>query len=111
MNYDETIIHVLSEAGPDGLSIRKIVRHVYNSSNTFFDSVDIQEIHSYVVKFLHEYSRKSYFGIALVEIVNRRGVYRVNKNSPLYYQFCKCDDEDEQDKPVTDDKSLSLFDD
>jgi hypothetical protein len=111
MNYDETIIRVLSEAGSDGLSIRKIVRHVYNSNNSFFESADINEIHSYVVKFLHDHSRKSFFGNALIEPVGRRGVFRINKKSIFYNQYCHHDIEDEQDGAPSIVNSLNLFDD
>ena len=41
--YEQTIFRILKEAGPAGLSVKKIARHVYNEQNTFFSVFLIRE--------------------------------------------------------------------
>ena len=109
MTYDREIIKVLTEAGHDGLSLAKIVRHVYNASNTLFETVDFEDVYRYVFSWLQKNSKSS---DSLVEKAER-GIYRLNLNSnetsQLMLQFTDAVDETKDDKPQVD-LSLSLFD-
>ena len=107
--YDQKILKVLAEAGADGLSIQKIVYHVYNSSNTFFETVSLEEVHRYVRQFLQRNSKNK---DSMVESTGVRGVYRINEKSSdsqqLMLMFSDEIQEAEEKKPVVD-QSLSLF--
>lgn len=107
-NYERHILRILTEAGTEGLSVAKIARHVYNASNTFFETVDFEEVHRFVSSYL---LRNSKSADSLVE-KTERGIYRLNANSAesrqLMLQFC--DPEEDDDAPARqEDLSLSLF--
>jgi len=108
--YEQTIFRILKEAGPAGLSVKKIARHVYNEQNTFFSVVDFADVHREVQLFLMRNSRQAN---AMLEHAEGRGMYRLNQNSPktmqLMLEFSNDEDEDDAPKPTTD-LSLSLFD-
>ena len=108
-SYDQKILKVLAEAGTDGLSIQKIVYHVYNSSNTFFETVSLEDVHRYVRLFLQRNSKNK---DSMVESTGVRGVYRINEKSSdsqqLMLMFSDEVQEAEEKKPVVD-QSLSLF--
>ena len=110
MNYDKDIIKILKEAGTQGLSVRKIVMHVYNANNSFFDDTDVKVVARYVYSFLQ---RNSKGGDSMVEHTGQKGIYRLNMNSrqtsQLMLQFTEISQEDSV-APVPEDKSLSLFD-
>lgn len=87
----------------------KIARHVFNDSNSFFETIDFEEVHRYVQNFLLKNSKTS---DSLVENVGKRGVYRMNPKSAESQQLMLMfkDEEPEEEKPKTDvDLSLSLF--
>ena len=115
MIYDRQILKILSDVGERGLSIQSLSRHLYNMNATFFTTVDINEIRSYVQKFLLRNSRSPQ---SLIESTGKRGYYRLNtKNSQdarkLLLEFRSGVVEDEQsteEKPASKDLSLSLFD-
>ena len=111
MKYEKEILLFLAEAGNNGLSVKKIARHVYNASNNFFEELDFQEVHNAVQQYL---TRNSKNRDSLIEKVGPRGIYRLNTNSPISQQmmfdFFQEEEEEEQQKP-TEDLSLSLFDD
>ena len=52
MSYDRDIIFILNEAGPKGLSVKKIARHVYNHNNGFFNVVSFEDVYRYVSSYL-----------------------------------------------------------
>lgn len=108
-SYEQKILKVLAEAGTDGLSIQKIVYHVYNSSNTFFETVSLEDVHRYVRQFLQRNSKNK---DSMVESTGVRGVYRINEKSSdsqqLMLMFSDEVQEAEEKKPVVD-QSLSLF--
>ncbi len=87
----------------------KIARHVYNEKNTFFNDVSFEEVHRDVQQYLLRHSRQS---DSMFERMEKRGMYRLNQNSPetmqLLLQFS--DDEEEEGKNNVVDQSLSLFD-
>ena len=108
--YDDKILRVLTEAGSDGLSVLKLSRHVFNASNTLFETVDFEEVHRYVQSFLLKNSRSS---DSLVENVGRRGVYRLNPRSAesqqLMLQFSDEEPNEEEPPKPSVNLSLSLF--
>lgn len=110
MNYDREILFVLNEAGEKGLSVKKIARHVFNSSNGFFDNVSFDEVHHYVASYLRRNSRQSG---SVVERTEVRGVYRLcmslGDSRQLLLDFKDDDDIKEVETICTEDKSLTLF--
>lgn len=111
MDYTKDIIDILLRA-PEGLSARKIVRHVYNAHNTLFESVDFESVKRDVIA---ELQRRSKSETSLIERGETRGVYRLNLKSQetqqLKLQFDFTDDNlpPETQTDVTMDLSLSLF--
>lgn len=107
MNYDKEIIAVLMEAGPAGLKVQKIARHVFNSCNSLFNRVSYADVHAYVSQYLIKNSRNPDSIISRTEV---RGVYRLNlcnqENQQLMLRFRDTPQKSEE-KPV--DNSLSLF--
>ena len=57
MKYDRLIIEILMEAGSDGLTVRKVSRHVFNAVNGLFDEADIEAVHKLVRAFLQRHSK------------------------------------------------------
>ena len=116
MKYDKIILRVLNEAGDDGLSVRKISKHVYNACNSLFETVSYEDVHQYVLSYLKRNSKKS---DSMIERSGIRGVYHLNYNSnetrQLMLEFqeemAKDEDEDEDEDKQTQqsDQSLSLF--
>ena len=111
MEYGKIIITVLSEAGDEGLSIKKITRHVYNASNSFFDSVDIDDVHRYVSSFLKRNSKNHE---SIIGKSKTRGIYHINNKSKEFNQLMleyggKEFEEDNTDVKQKVDQSLSLF--
>ena len=75
MNYDNHILQILSEAGGDGISVRSLVKHVYNLNSTLFSQPDLQEISSYVRRYLKKNSKSAQ---SFIVHTGRRGYYRLN---------------------------------
>ena len=116
MVYDQHILHILTEAGERGISIKNICRHVYNMNCTLFIQPDFADIVSYVRQYLQRNSKSTQ---SLIENTGRRGYYRLNTSGSsdarqLLLEFrdkCDKDDTDEENIPsATQDLSLSLFD-
>lgn len=108
MSYDNDIIRILTEAGTSGLSVMKLSRHVYNSKNTFFNTISFDEVYRSVTAWLHKNSKTE---DALVE-KTRRGIYRLNLNSGKTHQMMLQfrEEEQQQEEKPQQDLSLSLFD-
>ena len=114
MNTDKQILEILTRAGERGLSVQAISKHVYNMNRTFFSTPDMEEIKSYVQQYLLKNSKSAQ---SLIERTERRGYYRLNKNSAdarhlmLEFRNTRIQEvaEDKEEKPQTD-FSLSLFD-
>lgn len=53
------LVVILAEAGPKGLPLRKIVKHVFNQENSLFAPVSIDEVQGKVARFLRYHSRES----------------------------------------------------
>ena len=48
MQYEKDILLLLIEAGEKGLSVSKITRHIFNTYNSFFLSLNIEDTHQEV---------------------------------------------------------------
>ena len=55
--YNNEILKVLAEAGNEGLSVKKIARHVHNAHNTLFSNVSFDEVYAYVGQYLKRNSK------------------------------------------------------
>lgn len=73
----DEILQILAEAGPEGLRVRKIILHVYNSQNSLFHTVSVEEVKRRVLAFLQQNSRHSH------DLLDHPawGVYRLNPKS------------------------------
>ncbi len=109
MKYEKEILRILSVAGSTGLSVKKIARHVFNASNTFFETISFEEVHVYVQQYLLKNSKNP---DSIIESAGVRGTYRMNPSSKESQQLMLLFREDEQEEPETkqEDQSLSLFD-
>lgn len=106
MDYGNDILRLLQDV-PDGLSIRKIVRHVYNSHNSLFQTVDLEEVKRNVTQYVISRSKTK---ASPIEHTGRRGVYRINPyyRSNVMHELAFKDHEyeeasDEREKIVAED--------
>lgn len=87
--YANEIISVLCEAGDNGLPVRKIALHVFNTCNTLFAPVLIDDVHLSVRQWLNANSQST---DSLVCRCDKRGYYKINTSSQaaqqLMLQFC-----------------------
>lgn len=110
MDYSKDIIDILLKA-PEGLSVKKIVRHVYNAHNSLFESVDLDDVKRFVTQYLTTRSKSM---TSPIEHTGERGIYRLNERSPesreLMLQF-KDDNEIEETETIVsrNDDTLDLF--
>ena len=86
--YDKEILQVLLEAGSEGISVQKISRHVFNACNSFFNPVDYNSVHEYVLQYLQKNSK---LPTSLITRTSLRGVYCLNlanqQSQQLVLQF------------------------
>lgn len=115
MDYKHELLHVLAEAGEDGLSLMKIVKHVYNSNSNLFETPDFEKMYNDLAQYLSKQSKKS---DGIVKRNGVRGVYVLNEGWSGYRQtmldFSVTDFVDYQQNSESScyvDQSLSLFDD
>ncbi len=112
MTYDKQILHILTVAGEQGISVQAIAKHVYNHNRTFFTTPDYEEIRVYVQQYLLKNSKSAE---SLIESTGRRGYYRLNTTGSLdalqmVLQFREEQEEKEEESPQQQDLSLDLFD-
>ena len=105
--YNSEILRILVEAGNEGLSVKKIARHVHNACNTLFSSV-----YTYVSQYLIRNSKNADSMIARTDV---RGNYRINPRNEDSQQLMlrfqdECNEKEDTPKPSVD-QSLSLFED
>ncbi len=99
----EDILKILAEAGLEGLRVRKIILHVYNSQNSLFHVVSMEEVKRRVLAFLQQNSRYPH---DLLEHPSW-GVYRLNpkskraRNIQLSFQYGE-DTADDKSCPASD---------
>lgn len=77
MKYDRLIIEILMEAGSDGLTVRKVSRHVFNAVNGLFDEADIEAVHKLVRAFLLRHSK----GASPALDRPKHGTYALNRRT------------------------------
>ena len=82
--YANDIISVLCEVGDNGLPVRKIALHIYNTCNTLFTPVHIDDIYNCVRQWLNANSQ-SYD--SLVCRCDKRGYYKINTSSQAAQQL------------------------
>ena len=82
--YSNEIINVLCEAGDNGLPVRKIALHVYNTCNTLLAPILIDDVHHSVRQWLNANSQ-SYD--SLVRRCDKRGYYKINTSSQAAQQL------------------------
>lgn len=112
MNYEQEIKELLFEAGNDGLSIKKIARHIFNMHNGLFESVPYEKVYKDIQACVAKNNKSTQ---PFMERTERWGYYRLTKkskkNQQLMLQFKEEEDKDNGDTPKNDiDLSLSLFD-
>lgn len=105
---ENSIMLVLAEAGERGICVKKLARHLFNASNSFFEPIAFDDVYKYVQSFVR---RNSKGAEALLICTERRGYYRLNPNSVQYKQLILdfCDKDEENITRLIDDFSLSLF--
>ena len=82
--YDSYVIKVLLKMGDRGISLRNLVRSVYNLSTTFFFTPDYDDVYRKVQQYV---LKNSYTQSSLIERMSTRGYYRLNKNSAVAEQL------------------------
>lgn len=87
---------MLTEAGMKGISVQKIARHVFNASNTFFETVSFEEVRSYVQQYLLKNSKNP---DSIIESAGARGTYRMNPSSKESQQLMLLFRDEKQDEP------------
>lgn len=110
LNLQQEILRVLLEAGPEGLPVKKISRHVYNACNNLFNHVDYADVHQRVVQYLSKASKSPYSAICHGQ---RRGWYQLNPGAKETHHLMLEFQEEQEANAKEDDKgelSLSLFD-
>jgi hypothetical protein len=91
--------------------VQKISRHVFNSCNSFFNTISFQDVHDYVLQYLQRNSKSD---TSLITRADQRGIYKLNLDNQegrqlmLNFQEEKADTDSSQTAPVAD-QSLSLF--
>lgn len=115
MTYDRQILQILTDVGERGISVQLLSKHLYNLNVSFFAVQDLDEIKSYVRKYL---SRNSRSPQSLIQSTGKRGYYRLNTQNnadarQLMLEFRKSkvlEDSVESEEPVRQqDLSLDLF--
>ena len=84
MKLDQEIFNVLLAAGAKGLKVEKIARHVYNSCNSIFTTLNYKDVHSYVTQYLIRCAKDPQ---SLIEKGKGYGVYHVNFDSKAVQQL------------------------
>ncbi|MCI6118306.1 MAG: hypothetical protein MR717_03295 [Prevotella sp.] len=82
--YDSYVITVLLKMGDKGISLRNLVRSVYNLCTTFFFTPDYDDVYRKVQQYV---LRNSASQSSLIERMSTRGYYRLNKNSVVAEQL------------------------
>lgn len=112
MIYDKQILQILIAVGDRGISVSSLSKHIYNLNTSFFNSVELEDIHKYVQQYLLRNSKQPQ---SIFEPTERRGYYRLNTQysddaRQLVLQFAAHEDDvTENNSTPADDLSLSLF--
>lgn len=113
MNYEQEIKKILFEAGKDGLSIKKMARHIFNMHNGLFHTVPYEKIYKDIQACVAKNNKSSQ---PFMERTERWGYYRLTKKSEKDQQLTLrfIEEENNGDNEGScrgeTDQSLSLFD-
>lgn len=105
MRYEKDILLLLIEAGEKGLSVGKISRHIFNTHNSFFLPLDVEEVHQEVQQCLVKMGRRTDSMLGKV----KKGVYCINTENQQVKQLrLKFLNEQNETKEVSPQADLSL---
>lgn len=76
---EKKLVVILEEAGPEGLTLRKIVKHVFNLENSLFNPVSIVEVQRKVASYLRYHSSKQ----GDMFLRPSHGRYALNRNNKM----------------------------
>lgn len=112
MDYHQEILRILIEADCEGLSVKKIVNHVYNACNSLFAPIAYDSVYKAVVQDLITHAKKPN---SLIVRTAKRGTYRINTENPLsnqlLLQFKEHNEEERNMEEIKKEKPLNLFED
>lgn len=78
-DYDKHLYRILALAGHKGLQTKKLALHVFNATNSLFESANFDEVYKYVQLFVR---RNSSNKKRIIVHAARHGCYRLNMRSP-----------------------------
>lgn len=112
MNYEQEIKAILYEAGNEGLSVRKLARHIFNIHNGLFESTPYEEVYKSIQTCIAKNNKSSR---PFLKKAKRWGYYRLTEAAQdctqLQLQFNDQEDKHCNDKKETPDTDMlpSLF--
>lgn len=111
MNYEQEIRAILFEAGKEGLSVRKLARHIFNIHNGLFESTPYEEVYKSIQACIAKSNRSSK---PFLKKAKRWGYYRlaeVPQDFQLPLQFNEQEEKDSNANKETPDANIlpSLF--
>lgn len=100
MKYEQNVIDLLLQVGENGLPLQSIVKHVYNTHNSFFEPIKEQNVYQSIRSYLIKNSVSPYS----LFVKGDDGKYRLNPKSvqatALTLQFLEEEGEQTQQTPV-----------
>ena len=108
--YEKQILSILLDVGAQGISVKKLAKHVYNHYCTLFFTPDFEEIYRSVQYYLRSQAAKPQ---SPIEHAKKWGHYRIKARQAatvreLFLDFDAVDNDEEETKGT--DMSLNLFD-
>lgn len=112
MLNEHQILDILAKVGDKGLTCKNLARHLYNASNSLFQSASFDDIYRELQMYM---IKKSKAKNSYIEKTGRWGYYRLNQEklkTALGSLFDELEEEpeDEEPKKVTSCNGPSLFD-
>ena len=105
MRYEKDILLLLREAGEKGLSVGEISLDIFNTHNSFYLPLDVEEVHQEVQQCLIKMSKRADSMLGKV----KKGVYCINTENQQVKQLrLKFLDEQNETKEVSPQADLSL---
>ena len=106
MRYEKDILLLLIEPGEKGFSVVKISRHIFNTHNSFFLALDVEEVHQEVQQCLVKMSRRTDSMLGKV----KKGVYCINTENQQVKQLrLKFLNEQNETKEVSTKAELNFY--
>lgn len=85
MSYEQEIKELLFEAGKEGLSAKKIARHIFNKHNGLFETTPYDEVYK-AVQYCIAKNNKS--AKPFIEKAERWGYYKLTENQATTPSCC-----------------------